>query len=89
MGRFFLFREVSPGETSPKTWGFEEAKDIKVKVKVPPHRLPPRSDSPTNQPIKEVYAQMRTLSRNKTIAKEYMQAIIQWVSTSCNYLTSI
>jgi hypothetical protein len=62
---------------------------IKVKAKVPPHRLPPRSDSPANQPINEVYAQMRTPARNKTIAKEYMQAIIQWVSTSCNYLTSI
>jgi hypothetical protein len=27
-GRFFLFREVGPGETSPVTWGFEEAKKI-------------------------------------------------------------
>jgi hypothetical protein len=33
MGRFFLFREVNPGETSPVTWGFEEAESIKVKVK--------------------------------------------------------
>jgi len=48
MGRFFLFREVSPGETSPVTRGFEEAK-----VKVPPHRLPPRSDSLAKQPIKK------------------------------------
>jgi hypothetical protein len=34
MGRFFLFREVNPGETSPVTWGFEEAKVYKVKFKV-------------------------------------------------------
>jgi hypothetical protein len=31
MGRFFLFREVNPRETSLVTWGFEEAK-VKVKV---------------------------------------------------------
>jgi hypothetical protein len=26
MERFFLLKEVSPGEMSPVTWGFEEAK---------------------------------------------------------------
>jgi hypothetical protein len=26
MGRFFLFREVRPRETSPVTWGFEKAR---------------------------------------------------------------
>jgi hypothetical protein len=49
-----LFREVSPGETSPVTWGFEEAKNIRSKVKVfPPLRLPLVSDIPANQPIKK------------------------------------
>jgi hypothetical protein len=33
MRRLFLFREVSLGEMSPKTWGFEEAK-AKVRFKV-------------------------------------------------------
>jgi hypothetical protein len=33
MGRFFLFREVSPGETSSVTWGFEEAKVERSKKK--------------------------------------------------------
>jgi hypothetical protein len=55
---------------------------IEVKEKFPPHSLPPRSDSPAKWPINEVYAQMRTPSRNNTIEKEYMHAIIQWVSTS-------
>jgi hypothetical protein len=54
MGRFFIFREVSPGEMSPVTWGFEEAKNIRSKVKVfPPLRLPPVSDISANQPIKK------------------------------------
>jgi hypothetical protein len=54
MGRFFLFREVSPGETSPVTWGFEEAKNKRSRVKVfPPRRLPPVSENPANQPIKK------------------------------------
>jgi hypothetical protein len=42
MERFFLFREVNPGEMSPTTWVFEEAKSIKIKAKFPPHRLPPK-----------------------------------------------
>jgi hypothetical protein len=42
MGRFFLFREVNPGDTSLTTWGFEEAKNIKIKANFPPHRLPPK-----------------------------------------------
>jgi hypothetical protein len=33
MGRFFLFREVIPGETSPVTWGFEEAKIQRLRSK--------------------------------------------------------
>jgi hypothetical protein len=44
---------------------------MKVKVKVPPHKLPPRSDSLTNQPINEVYAQVRTPARNKTSKRIY------------------
>ena len=53
-GEVFLFREVSPGETSPVTWGFEEAKNIRSRFKVlTPLRLPPVSDNPTNQPIKK------------------------------------
>jgi hypothetical protein len=31
MGRFFLFREVRPRETSPVTWGFEKAKGLGAK----------------------------------------------------------
>jgi hypothetical protein len=34
MGRFFLFREVNPRETSPVTWGFEEAKVKESREKV-------------------------------------------------------
>jgi hypothetical protein len=64
MGRLFLFKEVSPGETSLVTWGFEEAK-----VKVPPHRLPPRLDSLVNLLMIKYSPNMRTLSQTKTIAK--------------------
>jgi hypothetical protein len=42
---------------------------MKVKAKFPPHKLPPRSESPANQLINEVYAQMRTPAWNKTIEK--------------------
>jgi hypothetical protein len=54
MGRFFLFREVSLGETSPVTWGLkrQRIKGLRVKV-IPPRRLPPVSDNPANQPIKK------------------------------------
>jgi hypothetical protein len=34
----FLFRDDSPGETSPVTWGFEKAK-VKVSIKgIPSHK---------------------------------------------------
>jgi hypothetical protein len=33
MGRFFLFREVNPGETSLITWGFEEVKIQRLRSK--------------------------------------------------------
>jgi len=51
MGRLFLLREVIPGETSPVTWSFEEAKFKRTKVKFPLHRLPPKQIAPTKQPI--------------------------------------
>jgi hypothetical protein len=84
MGRFFLFREVSPGETSPVTWGLKRQKIQGQVLEFPPHRLPPMSDSPANQPIKEVYALLKTPARNKTTATQYiyLQAITQRVSTS-------
>jgi hypothetical protein len=31
MGRFFIFREVRPRETSPVTWGFQKAKGLGAK----------------------------------------------------------
>jgi hypothetical protein len=84
MGRFFLFREVSPGETSPVTWGLKRQKIQGQVLEFPPHRLPPMSDSPANQPIKEVYALLKTPARNKTTTTQYifLQAITQRVSTS-------
>jgi hypothetical protein len=45
---------------------------MKFKGKVPPHSLPPRSESPANQPINEVYAQMKTPTWNKTTAIQYI-----------------
>jgi hypothetical protein len=73
MGRFFLFMEVNPGEKSPVTWGLKRLK-YESQGKFPPHRLPPKSESPANQPINEVYAQMKTPTWNKTIAIEYIYA---------------
>jgi len=75
MGRFFLFREVNPGETSPITWGFEEAKVIKSRLKFPPHRLPPRSEGPANQPIKKCMPKENTCLEQDN-NKEHMKAII-------------
>jgi hypothetical protein len=49
MGRFFLFREVSPGETSPVTWGLKRQKIQGQVLEFPPHRLPPMSDSSANK----------------------------------------
>jgi hypothetical protein len=74
MGRFFLFREVSPGETSPVTWGLKRQKIQGQVLEFPPHRLPPMSDSPANQPIKEVYALLKTPARNKTTTTQYIFA---------------
>jgi hypothetical protein len=84
MGRFFLFREVIPRETSPITWGLKRQKIQGQVLEFPPHRLPPMSDSLANQPIKEVYALLKTPARNKTTTTQYiyLQAIIQRVSTS-------
>jgi hypothetical protein len=74
MGRFFLFREVSPGETSPTTWGLKRQKYKGQVLEFPPHRLPPMSDSPANQPINEVYALLKTPARNKTTTTKYIYA---------------
>jgi hypothetical protein len=41
----FLFRDDSPGETSPVTWGFEKAK-VEVSRKVIPSHKSHRSESP-------------------------------------------
>jgi hypothetical protein len=84
MGRFFLFREVSPGEMSSTTWGLKRQKALSQVLEFPPHRLPPRLDNPANQPINEVYALLKTLAQNKTTTTQYiyLQAITQRVSTS-------
>jgi hypothetical protein len=72
MERFFLFREDSPRETSLVTWGLKRQKKQGQVLEFPPNRLPPMSDSPANQPIKEVYALLKTPARNKTIATQYI-----------------
>jgi hypothetical protein len=84
MGRFFLFREVSLGNMSPTTWGLKRQKVQGQALEFPPHRLPPMSDGPTNQPINEVYYLLKTPVWNKTTTTKYiyMQAITQRVSTS-------
>jgi hypothetical protein len=89
MGRFFLFREVSPRETSLATWGFEEAEVYESRQSFHLTGYHPRLDNSANQPINEVYAQLKTPARNKTreIQCIYMQAITQRVSTSCDYPT--
>jgi hypothetical protein len=50
-GGSFSLGRLGPGETSPVTWSFEEAKVKGTKVKFPLHGSPPKTDSPDKQPI--------------------------------------
>jgi hypothetical protein len=47
----FSLGRLGPGETSPVTWSFEEAKVKRTKVKFPLHRSPPKQTVPAKQPI--------------------------------------
>jgi hypothetical protein len=73
---------------SPVTWSFEEAKVLKVKVKFPLHRSPPKKIVPAKQPIMKCRPKEEHLPETKQ-TNIYMQAMIQWVSTSIDYLISM
>jgi hypothetical protein len=50
-GGSFSLGRLGPGETSPVTWSFEEAKVKRTKVKFPLHRSPPKQIVSAKQPI--------------------------------------
>jgi hypothetical protein len=50
-GGSFSLARLGPGETSPVTWSFEEAKVKRAKVKFPLHRSPPKQIVSAKQPI--------------------------------------
>jgi hypothetical protein len=50
-GGSFSLGRLAPGETSPVTWSFAEAKVKNSKVKFPLHRSPPKEIVPAKHPI--------------------------------------
>jgi hypothetical protein len=75
-GCSFCLGRLAQGDI-PGNLGFEEAESIRPSfLEFPPHRLPPMSDSPANQPINEVYALLKTPTRDKAITTQYIYIYI-------------
>jgi hypothetical protein len=50
-GGSFSLGRLGPGETSPVTWGFEEAKVDRIKISFPPSQITTNQMFPAKQPI--------------------------------------
>jgi hypothetical protein len=76
----FLFRDDSPRETSPVTWGFEKAK-VKVSRKYIPSNKSHRSESPKFLTNEEMIC-LSVLAHNKATRKHYFLQVQFDVSAS-------
>jgi len=79
-GSFSLGR-LGPGETSPVTWSFEEAKVFESQSKVPPSQVTTKQIVQAKQPIMKCRPKEEHLPETKK-TNIYMQAMGQWVSNS-------
>jgi hypothetical protein len=74
-GSFYLGR-LGPGETSPVTWGFEEAK-AKVQRQISPFTDYHQKDSPAKGQF-EVTPKENVPAWNKTTTRKIYASYVQW-----------